>query len=182
MRIRFIISCFVSQCFVLKGGGGGAYLIWVVFSGIRLQSSNATTEVILTAATDTATRQFAGICSLLKSQFTYGQAKCVRVCVESPGFMCHFCAHGCIMMPRHSPACRSANIGARNDLSRKQSACRFDSGGLFSPANTANVLLNVCSVCSTERLFAANVQQNVRCVRWAEQAPAIKSASRLLSG
>ena len=27
----------------------------------------------------------------------------------------------------------------------------------FSTANTAIVLLNVCSVCSTERLFAANV-------------------------
>ncbi len=33
--------------------------------------------------------------------------------------------------------------------------------GPFSPANTANFLLNVCSVCSTERLFAANV-------RWTE--------------
>ncbi len=28
----------------------------------------------------------------------------------------------------------------------------------FSPGNTANVLLNVCSVCSTERLFTANVR------------------------
>ncbi len=33
--------------------------------------------------------------------------------------------------------------------------------GPFSTANTANVLLNVCSVCSTELLFAANI-------RWTE--------------
>ncbi len=30
--------------------------------------------------------------------------------------------------------------------------------GPFSTANTRNVLLNVCSVCSTERLFATNIR------------------------